>query len=139
MHLNQRRPAVSLDHKVTGLFSERFQLRHPHDLRKLQDVFPSGKPMPESTFPSLPSQHRSRIHVQKQLAQSPPSRPRTPPEKKIGPFSGGIGVAIWLNTADTDDGPKQFRPITIAPRRYLDRETGEWKDVGSFLTLLFSM
>ena len=30
------------------------------------------------------------------------------PEKKIGPFAGGIGVAIWLNTVDTDDGPKQF-------------------------------
>ncbi len=62
-----------------------------------------------------------------------PSRPsRSPPEKKIGPFSGGIGVAIWLNTAETDDGPKQFRSITIAPRRYQDRETGEWKDAGSY-------
>lgn len=54
------------------------------------------------------------------------------PEKKIGPFAGGIGVAIWLNTADTDDGQKQFRSVTIAPRRYQDRETGEWKDAGSF-------
>ena len=68
----------------------------------------------------------------RQPAQSPPSRSRTPPEKKIGPFSGGIGVAIWLNTVDSDDGPKQFRSITIAPRRYQDRETGEWKDAGSF-------
>lgn len=55
-----------------------------------------------------------------------------PPEKKIGPFAGGIGVAIWLNTTETDDGPKQFRSITIAPRRYQDRETGAWKDAGSF-------
>jgi hypothetical protein len=54
------------------------------------------------------------------------------PEKKIGPFAGGIGVAIWLNTVDTDDGPKQLRSLTIAPRRYQDRETGEWKDAGSF-------
>jgi len=57
---------------------------------------------------------------------------RSPPEKKIGPFAGGIGVAIWLNSVDTDDGPKQFRSITIAPRRYQDRETGEWKDAGSY-------
>jgi hypothetical protein len=55
-----------------------------------------------------------------------------PPEKKIGPFAGGIGVAIWLNTAETDDGPKLFRSITIAPRRYQDRDTGAWKDAGSF-------
>mgnify|MGYP003381926506 CR=1 FL=1 len=54
------------------------------------------------------------------------------PEKKIGPFAGGIGVAIWLNTVDTDDGKKQFRSVTIAPRRYQDRETGEWKDAGNF-------
>jgi len=60
-----------------------------------------------------------------------PRQPRHP-EKKIGPFAGGIGVAIWLNTADTDDGSKQFRSLTIAPRRYQDRETGEWKDAGSF-------
>lgn len=60
------------------------------------------------------------------------SKPRTQPEKKIGPFAGGIGVAIWLNTVETDDGPKQFRSITIAPRRYQDRETGEWKDAGSY-------
>ena len=56
----------------------------------------------------------------------------SPPEKTIGPFAGGIGVAIWLNTVDTDDGQKQFRSLTIAPRRYQDRETGEWKDAGSF-------
>ena len=68
---------------------------------------------------------------QKHQATSP--RPqRSPPEKKIGPFAGGIGVAIWLNTVDTDDGQKQFRSLTIAPRRYQDRETGEWKDAGSF-------
>lgn len=57
---------------------------------------------------------------------------RPHPEKKIGPFAGGIGVAIWLNTAETEDGPKTFRSITIAPRRYQDRETGAWKDAGSF-------
>lgn len=64
--------------------------------------------------------------------KKPEPRPSRRPEKKIGPFHGGIGVAIWLNTADGDDGPKQFRSITIAPRRYLDRESGEWKDAGSY-------
>lgn len=54
------------------------------------------------------------------------------PEKKIGPFHAGIGVAIWLNVADTDDGPKKYRSVTISPRRYLDRETGEWRDSGSY-------
>lgn len=60
--------------------------------------------------------------------------PRTPrqPEKKFGPFAGGINVAIWLNTAETDDGPKTFRSITVAPRRYQDRTTGDWKDAGSY-------
>lgn len=68
----------------------------------------------------------------KKQSEPPPRPQRSPPEKKIGPFAGGIGVAIWLNTAETDDGPKQFRSITIAPRRYQDHETGEWKDAGSF-------
>ena len=54
------------------------------------------------------------------------------PEKKIGPFANGIGVAIWLNEVETDDGPKQFRFITIAPRRYQDKKTGEWKDSSGY-------
>ena len=57
---------------------------------------------------------------------------RSPPEHKIGPLAGGIGVVIWLNTVESKDGPKQFRSITIAPRRYQDRETGAWKDATSF-------
>jgi hypothetical protein len=68
----------------------------------------------------------------KKQPASPQRQQRSPPERKIGPFAGGIGVAIWINTAETDDGPKQYRSITIAPRRYQDRETGEWKDAGSF-------
>lgn len=56
---------------------------------------------------------------------------RNRPEKKIGPF-GGIGVAIWLNEIETDDGTRQLRSITIQPRRYRDPETGEWKDAGSY-------
>ncbi len=54
------------------------------------------------------------------------------PEHKIGPYAGGIGVAIWLNTIDTDSGPRQLRSITVSPRRYRDSQTGEWKDAPSY-------
>lgn len=54
------------------------------------------------------------------------------PEKKFGPFPGGIGIAVWLNTIETDNGERKIRSITIAPRRYLDRDSGEWRDSGSF-------
>ena len=58
-------------------------------------------------------------------------KPRQP-EKKIGPFAGGVGVAIWINRVQTDDGPKTFRSITINPRRFFDQETQQWKDAGSY-------
>ena len=61
-----------------------------------------------------------------------PKSPGRPPELKVGPFQGGIGVAVWLNEIQTESGPKVIRAITIAPRRYLDKQTGEWKDSGSF-------
>ena len=35
--------------------------------------------------------------------------PGKPPELKIGPFQGGIGVAVWLNEIQTDAGPKTIR------------------------------
>jgi hypothetical protein len=66
------------------------------------------------------------------MSQEQTPRPARQPEKKIGPFAGGISVAIWLNTADTPDGPRAFRSVTISPRRYLDRESGEWKDASSY-------
>lgn len=69
--------------------------------------------------------------AKKSAAKSPLRTPRQP-EKKFGPFAGGIGVAIWLNQAETDDGPKTFRSITVAPRRYQDRTTRDWKDAGSY-------
>ncbi len=54
------------------------------------------------------------------------------PEKKIGPFAGGVGVAIWLNQVETTDGsPRPMRSITIAPRRYFDKESNQWKDAMS--------
>jgi hypothetical protein len=59
-----------------------------------------------------------------------PTVPRHP-ERKWGPFHGGVGVAVWLNQVQTDDGPRFFRSCTIAPRRFRDKETGEWKDAGS--------
>ena len=58
-------------------------------------------------------------------------RSTRPPEVKFGPYAGGIGVAVWLNTIETADGRREMRSITIAPRRYRDK-TGEWKDSGSF-------
>lgn len=58
--------------------------------------------------------------------------PTKPPELKVGPYQGGIGVAVWLNQIQTEYGPKSIRSITIAPRRYLDKQTGQWKDSGSF-------
>lgn len=61
-----------------------------------------------------------------------PKAPARPPELKIGPFQGGIGVAVWLNEIQTETSPRMMRAITIAPRRYRDRQTGEWKDSGSF-------
>ncbi len=70
--------------------------------------------------------------VKKAQTTSSTRQTRQPPEKKIGPFAGGIGVAIWSNTSESDDGPRQYRTITIAPRRYQDKKTGEWKDAGGF-------
>ena len=54
------------------------------------------------------------------------------PELKIGPFQGGIGVAVWLNEIQTEAGCKLIRSITLSPRRYLDRQTNEWKDAESY-------
>jgi hypothetical protein len=53
------------------------------------------------------------------------------PEKKIGLY-GGIGIAIWINTIDTDNGRRKVRSITVSPRRYRDPESGEWKDAPSY-------
>lgn len=64
--------------------------------------------------------------------RSSPQRTAHPPEKKIGPYPGGIGVAIWLNTIETDGGQRQIRSITISPRRYRDPKTGDWRDSPSF-------
>src|SRR5258708_28937880 len=57
------------------------------------------------------------------------------PEHKIGPFHGGLGVSIWLNTVDTDKGPRVYRSVTVAPRRYRDTQSGNWKDAKSYRPL----
>lgn len=53
------------------------------------------------------------------------------PEKKFGPFHGGVGLAIWLNEVSTAEGPRWFRTLTLQPRRYRDKKTGIWKDAKS--------
>ena len=63
-------------------------------------------------------------------AKRSPSAPRHP-EKKWGPFHGGVGVAVWLNEVQTDEGPRWFRSVSINPRRYRDAKTGEWLNAGS--------
>ena len=57
---------------------------------------------------------------------------KRPPETSIGPFSAGIGVAVWVNTVETQRGSRQMRSITINPRRYFDEKTEQWKDATSF-------
>lgn len=61
-----------------------------------------------------------------------PNAPARRPEKKIGPFHSGLGLAIWLNTVETERGTRYFRSITIAPRRFRDAQTGEWRDAKSY-------
>lgn len=65
-------------------------------------------------------------------AKSKPTPPPRRPEKKIGPFHHGLGIAIWLNEVATEQGPRYFRSITLAQRRYLDAKTGQWKDAASY-------
>ena len=50
------------------------------------------------------------------------------PEKKWGPFAGGIGVAVWLNEFETANGTRYARTITLSPRRFRDPKTNEWRD-----------
>lgn len=67
------------------------------------------------------------------MSQDTKTRPQKPPEKKIGPFASGIGVAIWLNESEAEDGTvRHFRSVTINPRRYLDPKSGQWKDAASY-------
>jgi hypothetical protein len=60
-----------------------------------------------------------------------PAAPRRP-EKKYGPFHGGVGLAVWLNQVEDETGPRFFRSVTINPRRYRDAKTGQWLDSVSF-------
>ena len=61
------------------------------------------------------------------------ARPAKPPEKRIGPFASGIGVAIWLNEVTAEDGSvRRYRSVTLNPRRYFDQKSGQWKDSASY-------
>jgi hypothetical protein len=53
------------------------------------------------------------------------------PEKKYGPFAGGAGLAVWLNSVKTETGLRYFRSVTVQPRRFRDSKTGKWKDAKS--------
>lgn len=70
------------------------------------------------------------------MASKTTKRPLVPrrPERKWGPFHGGVGVAVWLNEVETEEGKRFFRSVTIAPRRYLDEKTGKWEDASSLRT-----
>ena len=71
--------------------------------------------------------------AKRQPAAAPPEQPRSkrpPPEMKFS--VGGIGVAVWLNTVDTDQGERSFRTVTVAPKRYFDKTSGEWKNGTGF-------
>jgi hypothetical protein len=54
------------------------------------------------------------------------------PEHKIGPLHNGLGVSIWLNSKETETGPRFYRSVTIAHRRYYDEESRQWKDAASY-------
>ena len=63
-------------------------------------------------------------------AKRPKQAPRRP-ERKYGPFAGGTAVVVWLNEVQTDNGVKYFRSVQLSPRRFLHRESGEWRDAQS--------
>lgn len=86
-------------------------------------------PRPRSTTAGAPPPDHAPDSTSHASAERTPRQP----EKKIGPFAGGVGVAIWLNQAEAPDGStRQYRSISIAPRRYFDKESNQWKDAGSY-------
>lgn len=60
------------------------------------------------------------------------SRAPRRPEFKVGPLHNGLGCAVWLNEVQTEHGPRFFRSITLASRRYRDFKDGQWKDAASY-------
>ena len=57
---------------------------------------------------------------------------KQPPEYKVGHFAGGVGVCVWINRIETEQGIRFARSITINPRRYMDRDSQQWKDAPSY-------
>lgn len=46
------------------------------------------------------------------------------PERKWGPFPGGVALVMWLKQVKN----RSFRSLTIQHRRFLDPMTGAWRD-----------
>ena len=57
------------------------------------------------------------------------TEPKQRPTRKFK--SGFVSCAVWENTIQTDDGPKEVENITFQ-RSYTDAETGQWKNTDSF-------
>jgi len=74
----------------------------------------------------------SETNQSQQTTPTQSNKPKRLPEKKIGPFNAGIGICIWINTIETENGPRTMRSITVNPRRYFDRESNQWKDAASY-------
>ena len=47
-------------------------------------------------------------------------------------FLESIGISIWLNRVEREQGPRFFRSVTINARRCRAPKTSEWKDAASF-------
>jgi hypothetical protein len=76
-------PSGHLHHTEAGL-SERGSFSPPHRAAIGRLPMPEGSRSPEPPAPPPPPPHG--------------------PERKFGPFAGGIGVAVWLNRVEGDDG-----------------------------------
>ena len=51
------------------------------------------------------------------------AQPAKPPEKIVGSFAGGIGVASWLNESIGEDGSvRHFHSLTGTPRHDFDQQ-----------------
>ena len=88
--------------------------------------------MSDAAKPANAQAKKSGKQQDSKPAAAPAKKPARQPEKKIGPFANGVGVSIWLNTIETDDGPRSFRSISLNPRRYFDRDSNEWRDAPSY-------
>ena len=54
---------------------------------------------------------------------------KQPPEKKIGRFAGGVGVCIWINRIETEQGPRSpaASPSIRGATSILSRSSGKMR------------